>query len=49
MLIEVEGADVKISNASQSKVQHLHTIADIQNGRFRRLFDRHRNAFKLFN
>jgi hypothetical protein len=49
MLIEVEGADVKISNTSRSKVQYLHTIADIQTGRFRKLFDRHRNAYKLFN
>ncbi len=49
MLIKVEGADIKISNTFQSKAQHLHTLTDIQNGRFRRLLGHHRNVYRLFN
>ena len=48
-LIEVEGADIQIKDVSTDNQQYLHTVSDIQTGRFRRLFDRHRKAYRLFN
>lgn len=49
MLVDKEYTTLKSGISLQSNPSTLHTIADIQNGRFRRLFDRHRNAYKLFN
>jgi len=49
LLIEVEGADIQSKDINSGNQQHLHTVADIQTGRFRRLFDRHRKAYRLFN
>jgi Flp pilus assembly CpaE family ATPase len=49
MLVDKEGVTLKSGISLQNNPSTLYTVADIQNGRFRRLFDRHRNAYKLFN
>jgi hypothetical protein len=49
MLVDKEGVTLKSGISLQNNSSTLHRVADIQNGRFRKLFDRHRNAYKLFN
>lgn len=48
-LIDVEGTDIPAKDINLGNQQHLLTVLDIQTGKFRRLFDRHRKAFRLFN
>ena len=56
-LVDTENAHITLSEASEkmNKMQpvsagrSLHTVGEMEFGKFRRLFDRHRIAYNLFN
>ena len=56
-LIDVENTQIILSEASLklneehliSIKRSLHTVSEIESGKFRRRFDRHRIAFRFFN
>lgn len=49
LLIEVEGTDIQSQNKNLGSRTNLYVVADIEDGKFRRLFNRHRRAYRLFN
>ena len=56
-LIDIENAQIILSEASlklnqtqfASIKRSLHTVKEIESGKFRRRFDRHRTACRFFN
>jgi hypothetical protein len=57
-LIDVENTQITLSAASlklneaqpvSNPRRSLHTVAEMESGKFRRRFDRHRTAFRFFN
>jgi hypothetical protein len=50
-LINVENTQITLSAASgfASIKRSLHTVSEIESGKFRRRFDRHRTAYRFFN
>ena len=58
ILVDTANAQITLSEASwklneAQPVSHVrrsqHTVAEMESGKFRRLFNRHRTAFRFFN
>ena len=58
LLIDTENTQIKLSEASKKMNEvtpasgcgrSFHTVGEMERGKFRKMFDRHHAAFRLFN
>jgi hypothetical protein len=48
--ITLSAASLKLNEAQFASIKRsMHTVSEIEGGKFRKRFDRHRTAYKFFN